>query len=456
MRRRITSVLLCLWASTAFAHGRPPSVQQLHFDPANPDRIIGEATWGMVFSDDGGETWSWICAAAYGVDARMEDPNVAFGPDGEILVGTFNGVFSSDDGCDWEDQPAFRDSWVVAIATAGERAFAVETRVFEGDRLWRYDDVWTPLGDPLEELVIETMQVAPSDADVLYLGGLRPRTAEQDRGAFVVRSFDGGETLERFEIPVRNEEFSAHVLGVDPIDPERVWAVVVTFDGEMADERLLLSTNGGRDWTTRHTLPQVGGFAFAPSGRLWVGSKLGGLWASDDGGRGWTKVDDVAVRCLAQRGDELWVCADQSMDGFAMAIIRESSAAEPDLEPILDLRELTEIRSCERCTDVGIICPAWLPDVAFDLGLDYAAVGIDPPMLNPDGGVGLPREVAVPEECGGPPIEKPGDCGCSAPGSSSSSGSAWLALAVLVYWRRRIRAKPSRASMPSPPEVPAA
>ena len=83
-------VIACLfgaWSQVASAHGRPPSIQELRFHPSDPQRIVGEATWGLVFSDDGGQSWGWICAAAYGVDARMEDPHVAWGADGSILLG---------------------------------------------------------------------------------------------------------------------------------------------------------------------------------------------------------------------------------------------------------------------------------------------------------------------------------------------------------------------------------
>ncbi len=439
----------CSWASSAFAHGRPPSIQQLHVDPNNPLRIVGQATWGMVFSEDGGESWTWTCAAAYGVDARMEDPNITIGADGTILTGTFNGAFTSGVGCEWDREEAFGDTWVVAMDHQDTRTYAVETRVFEGDRLWRLDEgVWSPQGETLVGLVMETMVIAPSDPDTVYLGGLRPRTSEQERGAFIVRSTDGGETLQRFEVSLRNEEFSVHVLGVEPDDPERVWAVVRTFDGEMADERVLRSTNGGRNWDTRVSAPQVGGFAITPDGRTWVGSRLGGLWVSEDDGRSWRKAFNVAVRCLTYAADQLWVCTDQSVDGFALGIVRDA------IEPVLQLESLTELRSCEQCSETGVVCPAWIPDVAFDLGLDYETLGIDPPELTPDGGVGLPRDPVLPEACGGPPIEKPGGCGCSTPGSSSPPSA--LALVAFVYWRRRMKAKPSSASKPSPLDVPAA
>ncbi|MEM9075114.1 MAG: hypothetical protein AAGE52_41840 [Myxococcota bacterium] len=429
----MAAAFFVVFDATAYAHGRPAAFQALAFDPGDPNHIVAQSTWGMAFSTDGGASWTWTCAAAYGVDARTEDPSVAFA-DGALVLGSFGGILESTDGtgCSWSEVPGpIQDAFGIDVEPDGQGGLLlIGTDGFAPDRLWRREGGdWAPHSEEIENVLLERLRVAPSNPAVVYVTGALPRRAEQERALFSFRSSDGGRTFSRAEVSLRGEEYAILAAAIAPDDPDVFWTLVLNFDGETAPERILRSTDGGRSFQTRFALPQVGGVVVRGDGQVvFAGSKLGGLWRSDNAGVSWRKIQDVAVRCLVEHNDELWICTDQSLDGVALVRTREGET----LEPIVSLPEIVTLQPCPRCSEVGITCPAWTPDVSFDLGWDLEALGLDPPELEPDGGVGLPREVRLPEECGGEPEPASDGCGC---GTTAAPDAAWLAGLLLL--RRR-------------------
>ena len=81
-----------LFPALVCAHARPASLVHLAFDPGDPSRMVAQATWGLAISEDGGASFTWTCAAAFGVDARNEDPPIALTADGAVLLATFDGL----------------------------------------------------------------------------------------------------------------------------------------------------------------------------------------------------------------------------------------------------------------------------------------------------------------------------------------------------------------------------
>jgi len=405
-------------------------LQQLRFDPEDPDRILAQATWGLARSDDGGSSWRWTCAAVYGVDARMEDPAASWGPDGEILLATFRGVWSSVDGCAWEQ--ALADEFASDVVVVEGVAMAAATRGAAEDQLFRReDDAWVPFGETTGRALVDHVLAA---GERLYLVGAVPRTAETERALTVLRSDDGGRTHERFEVPIEEEDrgLVAWTLGDDP---DELWVSVWHARGETTPERVMRSRDGGESWDEVLRVAQVGGVA-VDGERAWIGSKLGGLWRSD--GDGFTRISEVAVRCLEWVNDALWICGDEALGGVALS----RSVDGDELEPVVRLREIAALEECARCSDVGVTCPGWLPDIVVDLGIDPETVGIPPPEL--DGSVGAPRDASLPFECGGPPPSRDG-CACRASGPEETPV---LVLLLLVFGARLRRAARRRHATP--------
>ncbi|MGF1469123.1 MAG: WD40/YVTN/BNR-like repeat-containing protein [Sandaracinaceae bacterium] len=437
-------------ASTAMAHGRPPRVGELHLDPGDPDRIVARSTWGLVQSDDGGETWRWVCAVAIGFDPTLEDPAFAITEGSTLLFGTFTGLTrSSDDRCTWEvPAPVVDRRYVIDLETeAGSPAdlLAVVTSGISDDLLLRSDDGGVRYEEMqrFDDVLLERVTIAPSDVGRVYLSGARLSEDRTDREGVLLRSEDGGRTFEEATIELDDGERNVFVLAVDPTDPGRLWARVVRRITDTRDERLLLSEDGGRSFRTVAGARELSGVAVASDGSVvWAASgNGGGLLRSVDGGRSFETIHaDLDVLCLEARGtSELWLCVNELIDGYA---IGRSLDAGDTLEPMFVFADTGALPACPACTPVDVICPQWIPDLVADLDLD---AGIE----LPDAATGLPRDIGVPERCShlfdaGPDTTPPATgCGCRAAGRGPAAPPALASVALLglVLARRRRRGR---------------
>lgn len=465
--------------SAASAHGRPPFVGNLHFHPDDPNVLIAQATWGFVVSEDGGNSWQWLCAASAFVDPVREDPPFAIMPDGAMLVGSFAGLTrSTPERCLFTfPEEALRDVYIIDVQrdpTTPTTAWAVLSDGAGPDSLWRSIDSgesFEQVGPDIEEILLERVRVAPSDSQRVYLSGAIPISATNGmRQAFVLRSSDGGATTDRTEIPLLDGERNLHVLAIDPTNPNRVYVRVVRRLTDDRPERLLLSEDGG---VTFEAISDYGSneegviegarvisdVAFSADGsQVFVTSaKLDGLFRSDDAGATFRQVETGNLLCAEAREGELWLCADELKDGWSLADSEDGGETQT---PQLVFSEVGELVSCPACSEVGYICPEWFPDLAQDLGLDAGAGGLD-------GGVtGVPRDVEPPETCdgavprfdagppssdaggmdagvsetdAGTPLEPPSDgCSCRATPAGDRSGGGLVLVALgLLVWRRR-------------------
>lgn len=457
MRRALALLTLSALAlpSPALAHGRPAFIGAIAFHPTDPDTIVARATFGLVLTEDHGATWQWICAAVTDADPTREDPAILVTPDGAVLVGTFAGLArSTPDRCEFTQVGGSLEN-VFVIDLDARRAdpgvvYAVATSGVDPDALMRSDDegrTFAPVGETFDLILLEKVRVAPSDPMRVYLSGAIPATPRQ---GFFLRSIDGAESFIPIEVPFEDGERNVHVLAVDPTDPDRVLVRITRSVVDPMPERLLLTENGGDTFTAVLSAHQITGAAFSEDGSTaWATSRtLDGMFRSGDGGRTFEPLFGGNLPCVASRAGELWFCADQPIDGYAMGL---SGDGGDTVEQILHFDQIVDLPTCPRCSEVGYVCPQWFPDVAYDLMLD---AGID----LPDGSVtGGPRDAAPPAICrdGSEDLDagigadggtgSPGDCNCRAAGGHGSLGAipgSWvLAIGLVIWRRRRVRGK---------------
>jgi len=461
--------LALLWsASVAQAHGRPPFLGDIAFHPTDPDVIVVRGTWGLVVSEDGGETWGWSCAAVTGADPTREDPPILVTPSGAVLLGTFGGLArSSSNRCEYERPAELDGQFIIDLyARPAEPGviWAVATSGVDPDAIWRSDDegaTWSMVGDPIDDILVERVRAAPTDASRVYLSGAIPvmtirydggvpdgGPATTERTGWFLRSDDGGQTYTRIEMPLLEGERNVHLLAVDPTDADRVLVRMTKRSIDPTEERVLLTEDAGETWTTVANARFISGAAFSDDGeRAWVTSRIvDGLFRSTDGARSFTQVQRLSLPCVEARGDEVWVCVDELADGYALG---RSSDGGDTLEPVLEFSDLYDLIPCSRCTAVGFVCPMWRPDLLYDLRLDGGS------NVLPDGGItGAPRDAGMCLEDGmdagpgtapmdggldgGTTGDPPGDgCGCRAGGGASPSPAGFLALLALLWARRR-------------------
>lgn len=463
-----------LATAVAEAHDRPTSLSRILLHPSEPDPIVAVGTWGLALSRDRGLSWRWACAAAYDVDPRVEDPAAAWSAAGTLYLGTYLGlrVLSGPTHCQVE-RPAGRlgEGFVIDLAPTrgGGRSLAVLSELGADDVLYALG----PGPEDVEELhrvfgrLVDRVRVAPSSDRHVYLSAGQIRFAGTPYRSFLLASTDGGRSFTQHEFPLEEGENLLLLDAVSPADPRRLFGHVVGFRGESALERVVRSDDGGATWRTVLEAPDARSIAISEDGaRVFVGSALGGLWRSEDGGEGFELVNpNVHVRCLTWRGGSLYLCADPALDGFALGV---STNGGESVEPRLRLSEIAGMANCPSCSTVGFVCPAWSGDVIYDLELDATL----PEGFDPDAGTGEPRDAGPhPPACAAPdagatdvggdgstaptPPDSESSCACAQSRESGGRPSdgpgpiSGLALLLSAGLRRSRTAQPSQAKEPS-------
>jgi uncharacterized protein (TIGR03437 family) len=262
-------------------------------DPRNNQKIIvgNEAMWGLVWSQDGGATWS---AAGSGFTGRGSR-GVAFDPTDSrrVYAGALNGsgfFKSTDGGLTWSPRH-FGSSAVYVIAVAVDpsspNAVYVGTQNEGFFKSTDYGDTWAPVGTGLSG-AITYLTVDPTEGGRLFAS-----TAT----AFYL-SEDGGVTWTN----VLNSP--AWTVTIDPGDPSRVYATART-------QGVFRSSDGGHTWQsvnsglTSLTMGRSAPVIIDPTNQqaLYVGSEVGGVFKSLDGGDHWfaanSGLSDLSVLGLA-------------------------------------------------------------------------------------------------------------------------------------------------------------
>jgi hypothetical protein len=276
---------------------------------------------------------------------------------------------------------------------------------------------------PHPHALTDRIRVAPSDPMRVYTSGVVPAMDGAPRTGMVLRSDDRGATFRSLPIEFTGDERTVHLLGVDPMNADRVFVRVTRRVTDLVPERLLMSEDGGMTWTTVLELLEIVGFAMSEDGRrLWAGSWDGGLYRSTDGGLSFTALDPaLRVRCLAHRPGELWLCLDNFVERTALA--RSSDDGET-IEPLWKFDDVENDVGCSADTAVGQRCPMFWTDLAIDLQIPYERAFPDGSLL-PDAGRGTGR---------------PQNCACVAAGASRE-GAPWhllvpLGMMILARMRR--------------------
>jgi hypothetical protein len=380
-RRAIGRAAASLWAlvgalaapAPVGANGAFPTASQLKSDPGDPSHLVLGTTFGLLVTRDQGTSWDWLCEA--GALYRDVEPPMVVLPGGRILLAVPDGVSRSDEsGCHFELATGLdglvRDltrvlaepEAVVAVSTFGTVA-----------QVWRSDDsgaTFSALGAPVEELIVQTVEVAPSDPEVIYLSGL-----SGIEGA-LFRSRDRGETFERFVIPNTS---TAHVPYIAAVAPDDADVVYVRLTGTPSE--LLVTRNGGRDFSTvLHTIVPVAGFALSPDGAtLVVSNSFDGTFRASTEDLEFEKVACSGPSCLSFGESTLFGCGENAVDGY---VVGRSSDLGATFERAVDLSCIRGPVACGPETSVGSACPGAWPAIQQQIG----ATVCEPPEVEPYAG----------------------------------------------------------------------
>lgn len=427
MRRAVSALLIMAaiaGARGADAHGALPAVDAIASRPGDAQTLLARTTFGLLYSKDGGAHWDWVCGEAAGYSDGWV-PAVALTTGGTSLVGAFDGLGTSPQGCAWSRTAALEKEYVFDVGVRGASSFAL-TSTFAGadggttlyrSGLFRSDDdgkTFAPAGTPIDPtLLVDGLALAPSDAARVYVTTIT--SALEGRRAWVQVSKDGGAAWAAHEVLLRAGERRLVPLAVDPAKPDRLY---LRTHGENLG-RLLVSDDGGQ--TVRDAYVGKGelpAFALADGGAtVLVGGTADGVVGASAADLVFAPRSAVPVTCLAQTSAALFACAREGDAGFT---IGRSTDGGRTFASALRLAEVRGPLACAPDSSADVCAAEW-PVIAATLGVPLATPDAGPPPPAADGAL------------------RGGGCstGATPPGPVGLLVTAASALAALLRRRRR-------------------
>ena len=404
MKKLLAAALVMLAAPSAHANSRLPQTNQLVAAPDDPSSLLLRTTFGMLFTHDAGKTWDWLCEPAYVCQAPcdstqlpQEDPAIAILNGGGVLVAESEGFATSpDDGCSWSFVAGTEKKITVDVARSPDGATAIGvTSVlagFDGGN-YAYDSqmlettnagkTWSALSGVIDpSLVLDTIDLAPSDAQRMYVTG---HVYQVSTGTMLVSS-DSGQSWQSRAIPFTTGETAAFIAAVDPKNEDTVYVRTLGTTSKTFEQfsRLLVTRDAGQTWTEAWNGDKLLGFALSQDGsRVYVGSALAGLLAANASDLVFTQKSALQIQCLATVGATLYACGNEANSGWVLASTSDEGAT---FTPLLKLETIRGPLACAAGTP-GAQCATQWPGLADQLGID-AGTTPTPDAGGPSGGCG--------------------------------------------------------------------
>jgi hypothetical protein len=434
-----------LHAPPAFSHGTFPEVRQILLPPERPQQIVLATNFGLIFSENGGETWEYSCE--HGISAYAGPYLLGGGPSGRILAMTAGAgvIHSDDDACSWAAAGgALIDvmPWAFTVdPTNSKRVYAIgapRENLQAGDGVYVSEDGGLTFGEvvftaPARSALL-TVMVAPSRPSAL----LATMYSSSDGHPILLRSSDSGQHWEVAADLVDSLGTNpVELLAIDPDDENRVYARVL----EPSAETLAVSDDGGLSFVRSVLIPgKLTAFLELASGTILVGGTNGtdgfGYRSRDRAQNFELWPEAPRVHALAERSGKLYVAADEFLDGY---VIAESDDEGATLRPLANFGQVQAVKDCvadacaEACAYYAAIelwpqtvCGKRSADPVSDAGAGGNAT--DEPSL-PSGSGGV-------DESGGRSGESAsGSCACDLMARRPAAAWTWVLLALVAISR---------------------
>lgn len=431
MPRRLVSLLALLTLlagytpTPAFANGRFPRAQQITSVPGDGQRLFLRATFGILFSKDGGASWRWVCEQALGFTGAW-DPPIAATKDGRLYVGLTDGLRSTVDGCSFTDATELHGELVSDLSSDGAGVWAATSTPQKPAFLWRKRgaEPFRRVGTGVTGFYFDTLDASLSRPSRLYVTGVE---TGKPVGAHLFRSDDGGVTLTELhpKLPTAGRLFLA---AVDPKDDKRILVRQLSEQGS----DLLLSTDAGESFVTAlHMKGAMFGFARSSDGTtVWAGSgdAEDGLYRSTDRGATFTQVAKTTIFCLHRAADALLTCSNPFTDGgYAIGASTDEGAT---VRPIAQFADIAGPVPCDGGAGEKCQGNEWrVMHATLTTPTSSPSASVAPPG---DASPGPPDAGSVPDAGA-----RTSRCGCTVVGQPGGFPLAALLVPVLMLARRR-------------------
>ena len=378
------TLVLALFLALQFpdvAHAGPvEQLVQLVMHPTDPNvmavRYVNGSD-GIFVTADGGKSWKLLCDAALFDPVGTHGGPLVITGGGTMIMGVFTGMWH-DDGhaCGWSNEPKYEGQWVADFAVDPiDPSITYSVTSTGGDKLngiLRRDasGTWSDLGTK-ENLLVTDLHVVPHGGGLrFYVGTVKGQVTPPGGGTptpnYVIRvSDDNGANWTEHVYGVANG--TLHVQAIDPTNPDRLVVSIerVENGGEppgSARDSVLVSSDRGATFKEYLKVTEIGGVAFAPDGRIWIGdagasdpAQPRGLWFAPSLDAPATKLprSDYPVQCLGyqEATDTLYACQQWS---FGPVDIRDGS-----FRSSLDVTQVASFVDCPG-VDMAATCQVQL------------------------------------------------------------------------------------------------
>lgn len=424
-------------SGSAHANGRFPQAIDVRLHPTD-DEVLGfQVTFGFLISQDGGDHWYWLCEEAVGF-AGVYDPDYAFTPSG-LLIATTTSAFGlrlTRDLCTWNQAPpALNNTFTSQVEVSPDGTIFVAASDPADSQIYVSTDdgaSFTVRSNPgLAGDWWETLTIAPSNPQVIYLAGFRFVDSVKER--FLLRSDDAGVTWA--PRPITDFQFGGNgadlqIVSIAPSDPELLYARVFHASGLTIGDDIYRSSDGGMTWTrVFQSKDDITAVVFRGDGTVVLATRSSGLHTSTDGVAFGPAIGTLQAHCLRERDGTLFICSNGHQPDY-MAL--GTSTTTDGFTPVFSFEEITGPWSCGAGTTQAEVCEAqrWC-GLACQLGVN------DQPQCQ----CLLPIDAAP--VAGDNDREPPK--GCCGAGERSSGAPALL---VVVSLALRARRRTARVAVP--------
>jgi MYXO-CTERM domain-containing protein len=339
-----------LISGSAFADGAFPNALQVMAREAEPQRIHLGTTFGLVSTQDGAQSWRYVC-----------EPYITGGPnavlyalqqDGALLALSDKVSRSTDLGCSWTHAAAAAADalWVDVFADPADaaRVLGVAWTSDGGSGVWVSHDGGQTFPARLLQSADRLISVesAASDPGVVYA----TTASYTGAAASIFRSSDGGQRWERGDFPAA-APVSVRILAVSPVDPKTAWFRASSVTNNQ--DELFVSTDGGLTFTSLLAPHQaLTGFARAADGTLYLSDGQPGALVRAPGAAGFTRLSGPHLQCLFLSGSRLYGCGNGLSDAYNLAA---SDDGGKTWKPLL---VFSQLQGPSTCSQVQSACAA--------------------------------------------------------------------------------------------------
>lgn len=418
-------------AGHAEANGRSPATVSVHPRGGSSSDLAIWSTWGFLISRDGGG-FRWMCETALKVGGVF-DPDVVFRSDGSLIITSFEGLQVNRDGCLFEPT-GLGTRFITTVAEGPDGALYAAAVERTAGGVYKSTDggatfpTSVNLGQPNDWW--ESLEVAPSNPQRLYLAGFRSENAVRTHLLF--RSDNGGTSFIPLTPPqaVVSPSSDLEIAAISPTNPDLVFARVTYAQGDALGDRFYRSSNAGASWTEVLYVPDaVPGFVVRRNGEVLAASATSGTWRSTAAEAGVTftkQATSLQTQCLTERADGTLLACAQNFAPDNMAV-----GSSTDGTTWTKVFRFSETIGPVDCATDSLQCSVCQVELWCSLREQFG-IASDPTTCaepGPDGST-----------CGGPlPEEKSDDGGCCGTGGGPVSLLLGLGVLGALAPRRRRR-----------------